>query len=227
MQCVILAGGLGTRMGSTCRDIPKAMLPIGVRPFLEIQLDLLRQGGVEEVVLCVGHLAGQIEKHFRDGRNFGIRLAYSREEGELLGTGGALRQAAPLLRPEFLLLYGDSYLEVDYRAVFAYFSRVDQPVLMTVFRNQDRWVKSNVVFRDGLVTDFDKGGRGKNYIDYGLSVLSRDVLDRIPAGSLYNLDFLYQRLAREGKLAGYEVFRRFYEIGTPEGLEELRKLIKE
>ena len=225
MQCVILAGGLGTRMAAARPGLPKSMIPVAGRPFLELQLDLLRRGGVEEAVLCVGHRAEKIEEHFGDGRSFGIRLSYSREEEKLLGTGGALRRALPLLEKEFLLLYGDSYLEVDCRSVFAYFSRVDDPVLMTVFRNRDRWVKSNAAFRDGRVMVYDKspGRRGLEYVDYGLSVLSRASVEEIPGGEFSNLDRLYQRLAAAGRLAGLEVSRRFYEIGTPEGLEELRR----
>ncbi len=224
MQCVILAGGLGTRMADAHPGLPKSMITVAGRPFLELQLDLLRRGGVEEAVICVGHRAGRIEEHFGDGRSFGIRLVYSREEEGLLGTGGALRQALPLLRPEFLLLYGDSYLEVDCRSVFAYFSRVDGPVLMTVFRNRDRWVKSNAAFQNGRVTVYNKssGSGGLEYVDYGLSVLSRTIVEEIPGGEFSNLDRLYQRLAGEGRLAGLEVFRRFYEIGSPEGLAELR-----
>ncbi len=228
MQCVILAGGKGSRLGGLTAEIPKSMVPVAGRPFLEIQLDLLRRSGVEEVVLCVGHLAEKIEGHFRDGRDFGVRLAYSREEGELLGTGGALRQAELLLRPEFLLLYGDSYLDIDYRSVFDYFSQAAQPVLMTVFRNDNRWVKSNVVFRDGMVAAYDKGGRdrGMRYLDYGLSVFSRDILSELPPAGPGGLDELFHKLARKGKLAGLEVTRRFYEIGTLEGLGDLRSYLK-
>lgn len=229
MQCVILAGGLGTRVASARPGLPKSMIAVAGRPFLEIQLELLRKGGVGEVVLCIGHLSEKIEEHFGDGRSFGVRLVYSREKNRLLGTGGALRQALPLLEDEFLLLYGDSYLEVDYRSVFAYFSQVDQPVLMTVFRNKNRWVKSNACFRDGKVTAFDKdpGGRGMDYIDYGLSVFSREIVREIAGGEPFSLDRIYSRLAGEGRLAGLEVFRRFYEIGTPAGLEELREYLEE
>ncbi len=229
MQCVILAGGLGTRLASIQPHLPKAMVEVAGRPFLELQLDLLRENGIGNIVLCVGHLSEPIERYFGDGSRFGVQVSYSRETGELLGTGGALRRALPLLQPEFLLLYGDSYLEVDYRSVFSYFSQVDQPVLMTVFNNADRWVKSNVVFRNGAVTVFDKQarGRGMTYLDYGLSVFSRDILKEIPGSGPSSLDTLYSRLARQGRLAGLEVFRRFYEIGTPKGLEELRELFRE
>ncbi len=229
MQCVILAGGLGTRLASINPGLPKSMVEVAGRPFLELQLGLLRESGIREIVLCVGHLADQIEGYFGGGEKFGVRIVYSKEKGGLLGTGGALKQAGPLLEREFLLMYGDSYLEVDYRGVFAYFSRVDQPVLMTVFKNDNRWGKSNVVFRDGVVKAFDKNARDRemNYIDYGLSVFSREILREIPDMAPFSLDLLYRRLAREGRLAGLEVSRRFYEIGAPAGLAELRKLFSE
>ena len=224
MQCVILAGGLGTRIRSVSGEIPKSMVEVCGLPFLAYQLDLLKKNGVGEVVLCVGYLSGQIEDYFQDGKEFGINIIYSREEGGLLGTGGALKNARQFLKDEFLLIYGDSYLDIDYRPVFDCFVRTDSPVLMTVFKNDNRWVKSNVVFSEGRVTLFDKQDQvqGMNYIDYGLSVLSRDVLEEIPDGEPYNLDNLYHRLAGEGRLAGYEVFQRFYEIGSPKGLEELQ-----
>ena len=224
MQCVILAGGLGTRIRSVSGEIPKSMVEVCGLPFLSYQLDLLKKNGVGEVVLCVGYLSGQIEDYFQDGKEFGINIIYSREEGGLLGTGGALKNARRYLNDKFLLIYGDSYLTVEYYPVFEHFLRVDTPVLMTVFKNDNRWVSSNVVFNNGMVTFFDKEAKSPTmkYIDYGLSVLSRDVLDEIPEGEPYNLDNLYHRLAGEGRLAGYEVFQRFYEIGSPEGLEELQ-----
>jgi len=224
MQCVILAGGLATRLRPITETIPKSMVEVYGRPFLAHQLEILKRNGVDEVVLCVGHLSGQIEDYFKDGKEFGINLLYSREEVGLLGTGGALKNARQLLKDEFFLIYGDSYLEIDYRPVYDRFLRIDSPVLMTVFKNDNRWVESNVVYEAGSVTIFDKQAQDQvmRYIDYGLSVLSRSVLDEIPDGEPYSLDHLYHRLAGEGRLAGYEVFHRFYEIGSPEGLEELR-----
>ena len=224
MQCVILAGGLGTRIRSVSGEIPKSMVEVCGLPFLSYQLDLLKKNGVGEVVLCVGYLSEQIEDYFKDGREFGINLLYSREEEGLLGTGGALKNALHFLKDEFFLIYGDSYLDIDYRPVYDRFLRIDRPVLMTVFKNDNRWGESNVIYDAGSVTVFDKQARNPamRYIDYGLSVLSRFILDEIPDGEPYSLDHLYQRLAGEGRLAGYEVFHRFYEIGFPEGLEELQ-----
>jgi N-acetyl-alpha-D-muramate 1-phosphate uridylyltransferase len=227
-QCVILAGGLATRLRPVTGQIPKSMVEVGGRPFLEHQLSLLEKNGVEEAVLCVGYLARQIEDHFGDGRRFGVRLTYSREEDRLLGTGGSLKRAEALLEKEFFLLYGDSYLDIDYQAVFRYFLQVDFPVLMCVYRNRNRWVRSNVSYQNGRVVAYDKDDNfsGKEYIDFGLSVFSRDILEEIPPQEPYSLDRLYRRLAGENRLAGYEVFQRFYEIGSPTGLRELRNHLR-
>lgn len=227
MQCVILAGGLATRLRPVTEKIPKSMVEVAGRPFLEHQLDLLKKSGVEDVVLCVGHRAEQIEDYFGDGRNFRVRITYSREGNRLLGTGGALKKAEPFLDREFCLIYGDSYLDIDYRPVFRRFSEIDSSVLMTVYRNRDRWVKSNLLYRDGKVIAFNKKNpsREMEYIDFGLSVFSRDVLKMITGGKPYNLDDLYRSLAPKGELAGYEVSKRFYEIGSPEGLKELRQVL--
>jgi len=224
MQCVILAGGLATRLRPITETIPKSMVEVCGRPFLAHQLEILKRNGVNEVVLCVGYLSEQIEDYFKDGREFGINLLYSREEEGLLGTGGALKNALSFLKDEFFLIYGDSYLDIDYRPVYDRFLRIDRAVLMTVFKNDNRWVESNVVFDVGSVTVFDKQVQtpAMRYIDYGLSVLSRSILEEVPDGEPYSLDHLYHRLAGEGRLAGYEVFQRFYEIGSPEGLEELQ-----
>ena len=227
MQSVILAGGLATRLRPVTEKIPKSMIDVGGRPFLAHQLELLKRSGVGDVVLCVGHLADQIEDYFGDGSEFGVRITYSREEERLLGTGGALKKADPLLDNEFCLIYGDSYLDIDYRPVFERFSEIDSPVLMTVYRNRDRWVPSNLLYRDGKVIEFNKENPSPQmeYIDFGLSVFSRDILKMFPEEEPYNLDDCYRHLAPKGELAGYEVSQRFYEIGSLEGLEELRQVI--
>ena len=229
MQCVILAGGKGTRLGPLTAGIPKSMVPVAGRPFLEHQLKLLLRRGVREIVLCVGHFHAQIERYFQKGERFGVCITYSYEKDKLLGTGGALKNAAPFLEDFFLLMYGDSYLEVDYQAVWRQFTRRRLPALMTVYRNRDRYDRSNVIFEDGKVRLFDPDRKHADlqYIDYGLSVLSKNLLEEIPDGVRYNINLLYQRLAREGRLAGHEVFNRFYEIGSGEGLRELEKHLRD
>jgi len=208
----LLAGGLGTRMQGVSPGVPKAMRDVGGQPFIARQLDLLARNGVRRVVICLGHLAGQIEGYLGDGRGFGVEVSYSRETDQLLGTAGALKHAERLLGPLFWIMYGDSYLPIDFAAVFAAFRRETSLGLLTVFRNDNRLDRSNVVFRDGRLLTYDKRAPRPDmrHIDYGLALLRADALGRIPAGVPYDLGDLYSALAREGVLQGFEVHRRFY-----------------
>jgi MurNAc alpha-1-phosphate uridylyltransferase len=217
----ILAGGLATRMHPFTERIPKALLEVAGRPFIEHQLDLLRREGVDRVVLCVGFLGGMIEAHIGDGARFGLSVSYSFDGERLLGTGGALRRALPLLGQHFFVLYGDSYLDIAYAPVQAAYRQSGLPGLMTVFRNEGRWDTSNVLYDGKRVMRYDKGHPTSDmkFIDYGLGILTGDTL-RASKDDAFDLSDLYGALAREGKLAGFEAAERFYEIGTPTGLAE-------
>jgi NDP-sugar pyrophosphorylase family protein len=221
----ILAGGLATRLRPVTATIPKALVEVAGRPFVEHQLALLKASGVERVVLCVGHLGEQVEAALGDGRRFGLSLAYAHDGGTLLGTGGALRQALPLLGEAFLVLYGDSYLECDYADVARAFLASGRRGLMTVFRNDGRWDASNVELRDGRIARYDKQDRSGTltHIDWGLGALRASALAGYPAGQKLDLATVYADLVAAGQLAAYEVTRRFFEIGSPAGLEETRR----
>jgi NDP-sugar pyrophosphorylase family protein len=222
----ILAGGLATRMRPATDTIPKALLPVAGEPFVAHQLRLLRRAGLVRVVLCVGHLGDRIQEFVGGGDAFDLRVTYSRETGKLLGTGGALRLALPLLGTAFFVLYGDSYLDIDYEAVQRAFEASDAPALMTVYRNEGLWDASNVLFDGTRVVRYDKRHPSPDmrYIDYGLGVLSARAL-REPAEDAFDLADVYRRLAVAGRLIGYEAPRRFYEIGTPAGLAETEAFI--
>jgi dTDP-glucose pyrophosphorylase len=225
----ILAGGLATRLRAVTSTIPKSLLPIAGEPFIAHQLRLLQREGVGRVVLCVGHLGEQVRQFVGNGRSFGLEVAYSFDGETLLGTGGALRRALPLLDRMFFVLYGDSYLDVALAPIRVAFVRSGAPALMTVFRNERRWDTSNVVFEDSRVLRYDKRSPtpGMRYIDYGLGVLSHAVLEREPADRSFDLADVYAALASGDRLAGYEVMRRFYEIGTPSGLAETDQHLRE
>ena len=227
VPAAVLAGGKASRLGPLAAEVPKALVDVGGRPFIEHQLALLRKNGIRRVVLCVGHRADQIEARLGDGSALGLEIAYSRDGERLLGTGGALRQAAPLLGPLFFVVYGDSYMDIDYQAVFRDYQTRSVLGVMTVLRNEDRWDKSNAVFRDGRLLRYDKKERTPDmtHIDYGVALLRRIALLRIPEGEPYDLADLYRDLVADGRMAGHEVTRRFYEIGTPEGLEETRRFL--
>lgn len=220
----LLVGGLATRLRPITEKIPKAMVELAGRPFIDHQLDLLREHGIRKVVLCLGYLGETVERHLGDGASRGMELRYAYDGERLLGTGGALRQAAPLLGEVFWVLYGDSYLPFDYGAAFARFASGDTLGLMTVLENRNRWDRSNVVFRDGRLLVYDKRTQTPDmtHIDYGAALLHRNALERIPVGVHYDLADLYRELVEEGLMEGFEVAERFYEIGSPEALEEAR-----
>jgi NDP-sugar pyrophosphorylase family protein len=228
-QCVILAGGLGTRIRSHAGDRPKALIPVAGRPFVDHQLELLAAGGVEDVVFCIGFGGGALSEHVGDGSAHGLRVRYVDESDELRGTAGALRLALDegALRDAFFVLYGDSYLPLDYRRVWESFRASHLPALMTVYRNEGRWDASNAIVEDGRVVLYDKPGAHprageRRWIDYGLSVLNADLIaERVPPGAVLDLADLFHELSLEGKLAAFEADERFYEIGSPEGLADL------
>lgn len=221
----ILAGGLGTRLGARVADTPKALIEVAGEPFLLHQLRLLARHGAAEVVLCVGYRGEQVER--RIGREqFGIRIEYSYDAPGLDGTLGAVRRALPLLSEAFLVLYGDTYLRLDYAAAAEAWQASGLLGLMTVFRNDGRWDRSNADYDNGRVLAYDKAAPTPQmrWIDYGLGGLQARAL-RLVGPEVRDLAALYRHLAAVGELYGYEARERFYEIGTPEALAETESFL--
>jgi len=224
----ILAGGLATRLRPITEKIPKSLVPVAGKPFLVHQLELLRSRGIRHAVLCIGYLGEMIQRDFGDGSAFGVKLDYSFDGPKLLGTGGAIKRALPMLGQEFFVLYGDSYLPIEYRPIVEFFRRSGRLGLMTVYRNEGRYDTSNVVFADGEIKVYDKKIRlpEMRHIDYGLSLFKASVFDSYSAEKPFDLAEVMGKLVREKQLAGYEVRERFYEMGSPAGLNELEILLK-
>jgi NDP-sugar pyrophosphorylase family protein len=233
----ILAGGLATRLRPITEKIPKSLVPVAGRPFLAHQLEMLHARGIRRVVLCVGYLGEMIEREYGN-EAFGVKLEYSFDSPrqseasaggpKLLGTGGALKRALPRLGEEFFVLYGDSYLPIDYAPIADFFHRSGKLGLMTVFRNEGKFDVSNVVFRDGEIKVYDKKNKlpEMQHIDYGLSMFKASVFDAYAADEIFDLASVMGKLVQEKQLAGFEVPERFYEIGSPAGLAELESLLK-
>jgi NDP-sugar pyrophosphorylase family protein len=222
----ILAGGVGSRLGALVADTPKPLIDVAGEPFVLHQLRLLAEHGARAVVLCVGYLGERIEEHVGHER-FGVRISYSYDAPGLDGTLGALRRARRLLPDRFLVLYGDTYLRVDYRAVAREWRASGLPAVMTVLRNEGRWDTSNVRYESGRVLAYDKASptAEMRWIDYGLGGLEAKALELVRPEER-DLSALYKRLAEEGLLYGYEATERFFEIGTPDGLAETDRFLR-
>jgi NDP-sugar pyrophosphorylase family protein len=207
----ILAGGLATRLRPVTETIPKSMVPISGRPFLEHQVEYLRRQGLRRIVVCAGHLGEQIQHYF------GNTLEYSFDGDKPLGTAGALRKALPLLGKEFFVIYGDSYLPTNFAEVSYKFASSGASAQMTVFRNHE----PNVWFEGGKILAYDKVSPKPQmqHIDYGLSMFRAEAFNAVRGGDLATV---FTDLAVAEKLTGFEVSERFYEIGSPAGLAEFR-----
>jgi NDP-sugar pyrophosphorylase family protein len=219
-------GGLGTRVRPLTETIPKALLPIGGEPFVVHQLQLLRNRGIERVVLCVGYLGEQIRDFVGDGGIFGLEADYSWDGPIALGTAGALRRAIPKLGEAFFVMYGDSYLPCNFEDVENAFHASGKQALMTVFRNAGQWDTSNVEFGEGRIVAYDKQHRTARmrHIDYGLGVFKSSVFSSLPDKAC-DLATIYQDLLMQNKLAAFEVTERFYEAGSFEGIRSLSEYL--
>jgi N-acetyl-alpha-D-muramate 1-phosphate uridylyltransferase len=227
LPVAILAGGLAKRLRPITELIPKALVDVEGEPFINHQLRLLSAHGIQRVVLCVQYRGELIQEAVGDGSRFGLHADYSFDGSDLLGTAGAIKKALPLLGESFFVLYGDSYLPCDYRRIQSVFEDSRRLALMTVFKNDGQWDKSNVEFNAGSIISYDKEKQTANmrHIDYGLGTFNRAAFGFVCDGHAYDLAALYQALLNKGELAACEVMERFYEIGSFSGLEELRRSI--
>jgi NDP-sugar pyrophosphorylase family protein len=220
----ILAGGLATRLGSITKTLPKSLVEVAGRPFAEHQVNLLRRHGLTDIVFLVGHLGEMIRDTLGDGARLGVRLRYVFDGPKALGTGGAVRRAIPELGDAFFVLYGDSYLTCEYAAIEEAFRASGKSGLMTVCRNDDRWDRSNVLFAQGRIVNYDKQNRTADmrHIDYGLGAFRKAAFAGWTEEEAFDLAAVYSELLARDDLAGFEVATRFYEVGSPTGLEETR-----
>jgi N-acetyl-alpha-D-muramate 1-phosphate uridylyltransferase len=228
LPVAILAGGLATRLRPITDSIPKALIEVAGRPFAAYQLDWLRDQDVREVRFLVGYRGEMIRDALGDGSQWNMHIDYVFDGKCLLGTGGALRRALPSLGPSFFVMHGDSYLQCELDAIRRTFEASGQPGLMTVFRNDNRWDRSNIEFANGRIVRYDKVRQAPNmtYIDYGLGILMARVLEPYPADQPFDLATVYRDLLAAGKLAAAEVSERFYEIGSAQGLAETRSFFE-
>ena len=225
---VVLAGGLAKRIRPVTENIPKSLIIINGKPFIDWQLELLANKGFSKVILCVSHLSNLIKDHVGDGSKYNLEILYSDDGPNQLGTGGAIKNALPLIEGEFIVTYGDAYLDIEYKDVIQAFSKFREPAMMTVYENRNMYDLSNVDFRANRIHNYEKNNPNPSwtYIDYGLSFFRQETFINDKYGTCFDLSDVWIDLSKKRKLAAYEVSSRFYEIGSLEGIQEFSKYLK-
>lgn len=228
LPLAILVGGYGTRLGSLTKEVPKCLIEINGRPFVDWQLDLLVQNGFSDFVFCVSHKSRMIQNYLGDGANRDISIRYSTDGVTQLGTGGAIQKALPILGDSFGVIYGDSYLPINYRAVERDFLLSNSKALMTVYQNNNEFDASNVEFTQGKLVNYAKGSENENmcHIDYGITFFRADAFISWTDQLNFDLSSVCSQLSADGQLDGFEVFERFYEIGSIQGIRDFSNYLR-
>lgn len=230
LTCVILAGGMGTRLRSVLTDIPKPMAYVHGRPFLEYLLAQMRLAGFTDVILCVGYKVEVIVNHFGDGKRYGVEIRYSREQ-ELLGTAGALSQARPLIRSDpFLVMNGDSYCAVDFNELIErHQTRAAVATIVTTWIEHQSRYGSVVLGPQNAILGFSEKAEpsSSGYINGGIYMLSQRVLDLIPSGKYCSIERdVFPILVGRG-LYAIKASGIFIDIGTPSELQRAETVLKD
>ena len=228
LPVVILAGGLGTRLGEIGTRGPKILMPIGEQIFLDLQLKLLIDNGVRDLTYCLGHLGQQVEEHIRQislPKEMIIKFSYDGDKQ--LGTGGATLKAVKSHKGKFLVMYGDSYLQVNYEEIVERFKNSKHSCIMSVLHNKDLYDKSNVSILNGMVNRYHKNANDTDleFIDFGILGFSTSVFRHFEAYESFDLSLVVQHAIQSNNMIAFEVKNRFFEIGTQQGILDLEKYL--
>ena len=224
---LILAGGLGSRLKNYSISTPKALVKVAGKPFIFWQLELLKNQGFKDIVISSGHLGHLIIESVGDGGKLGLNIQHVNDGNKLLGTGGAIKNSLKFLPDHFLIMYGDTYLPVNFKDIINHFLKNDKKNMMVILKNKNKWVPSNIVFTNNSIVAYSKGKNNSNayHVAYGISILSKEAFLNIDQ-NIFDMNLVFQKLISENKLIAYEVRKRFYEIGTIETLKETESYLR-
>ena len=220
LPIVLLVGGLATRLHPLTRDLQNSLIEVGGRPFIDWQLELLEKNGYRDVVMCVNHMSEKIVDRIGNGNKFGLNVIYSHDGPQQLGTAGAIKKALSKIGPKFAVIYGDSYLPINYGDVENEFLKTNSICLMTYLQNENHYDISNIEIENQTIVSYSKENPTPKmkHVDYGLSYYSREVFDSIVENEHADLSRILEKLSKSQSINGYEIFQRFYEIGSFQGI---------
>jgi NDP-sugar pyrophosphorylase family protein len=227
-QAVILAGGLGTRLGELTDSTPKPLLRIDNKPFLEVMIEKLSSFGIKSFVFCVGYCADQVQNYFKNGARWNCSIKYSLET-ELLGTGGAIKLASHLLEDSFFVQNADNYMAIDYRDVMLCFdqnSRSSVGVIVCRPNSSTEYTSNiSINLNNFGITEYNYHGSPKcNYLDCGTKLFSKRLLDHFANRSKFSLEIdILPSLASAQQLIAYPTDQKPFDIGHPEALNRTRR----
>lgn len=223
---VILAGGIGSRLGKLTKKIPKALIKVNGKPFIYYQLKLLSKQGIKEVILCTGHLGDQIKKFVGNGKKFNLSIKYSHEK-KLLGTGGAIKNAFPFIKNNFFIMYGDTYLPINFKKIQDKYIKSKSKAMITIYKNKKNLDKSNVFFKKkNIIYNKNIYLKKMAYIEYGLSIFNKNFFKYFCNKKKFDLSDIFSILSKKKLLNYYIVKKRFYEIGSISGLKDSKNYLK-
>lgn len=231
VQVVILVGGLGTRLKPYTDTLPKPLVPVAGKPYLQWQLEYLAQRGFKKILLLTGYRGEMIEECFGDGTSLGLKISYQKEE-QLLGTGGAVFAALTLLDDQFLLLNGDSFLPIALNQFWEDSRKTSLPATLAVLESHAGCpVIGNIQLKEARVVAYQKDAGpslGFSYVDAGVYFLEKAALAfKKDLGPKFQLESLWPDLMAQGKLGAYLVSENFYDIGTPERLKQFEGKVRD
>jgi NDP-sugar pyrophosphorylase family protein len=227
-QVVILAGGEAKRLRPVTESVPKALVKIEGKPFVDWQLELLAKNKFSRVIFCTSYKSDMIQNYVGNGSKYGLEISFVEDGKERLGTGGAIRNAIPHLDQEFIVMYGDSFLDINFQQVSHGFDHCSKPAMMTIYKNDGKYDNSNVKLnnRGDIFYNKENPDASFKYIDYGLIFFKREVFEETVIGKTFDLSEMLHKLSKQFRIAGFEVQSRFYEVGSFSGIIELETYLR-
>jgi len=216
---VVLCGGKGTRIKTVSKNVPKSLIKVKGKPFLEYKLNKLEKFDFKNLYLCTGYKSYQIKKFIKKRKNK-LNTNICNDGKELLGTGGAIKKIINKLSKFFFVTYGDIYDQINYELMLKEYKKKKLPVMMSIIKNKNKLYVNNVDIIDNKFIFYNKKGANFffDFIDYGVIIFKKKIFTEIKEKK-FQLEDLIHNLSLRRQISFYVEKKNFYEIGSIDGLK--------